>query len=103
MRGAAAIPDGRAARWQLLRTVLLGTKAARIAPFLVVILAGTIIIAGLVGYAVALSRDAHLEVERHDALRAALDELHAVFGDVDRFDAAQLRLIERRAGLKDLQ
>ncbi len=32
----------------------------------------------------------------------SLDELHAVFGDVDHFDAGQLRLIERRTGLVDL-
>jgi len=46
--------------------------------------------------------DSRLEIARHAALQDALDELHAVFGDVDHFDPGQLRLIERRAGLNDL-
>ena len=46
--------------------------------------------------------DSRLEIARHAALQDALDELHAVFGDVDHFDPGQLRLLERRAGLNDL-
>ena len=38
----------------------------------------------------------------HEAAKA-LDEVRAVFGDGVRFDDGKLRLIERRAGLKDLR
>jgi hypothetical protein len=46
--------------------------------------------------------DSRRTSEWHASLRLALDEVRAVFGDGDRFDNGKLRLIERRAGLKDL-
>ena len=65
--------------------------------------AAAMIVLAAVGFAVTWRNDSRLENERHAALRLSLDELHAVFGDVDHFDYGQLRLIERRAGLKDLR
>jgi diguanylate cyclase (GGDEF)-like protein len=61
------------------------------------------IVFAVVGIAVTRRNDVRLEDQRHAALRQSLDELHAVFGDVDHFDYGQLRLIERRAGLTDLK
>jgi diguanylate cyclase (GGDEF)-like protein len=84
------------------RAALFGAKAARITSLLLVILAGTVVVSGAVGYAVALADDRRLEAERHDSLRTTLDELHDVIGDADHFDKAELQLIERRAGLQDL-
>ena len=61
-----------------------------------------VIACAVIGLADTTRDDSRLEIERHAALQDALDELHAVFGDVDHFDSGQLRLIERRAGLNDL-
>ena len=106
MRAAASVPDRWAARRQRSdapRPTEFGTKAARVTSLLLVILAAAIVVAGASGYAVALREDRRMEAQRHDALRAALDDLNAVFGDVDHFEDGQLQLIERQAGLKDLQ
>jgi diguanylate cyclase (GGDEF)-like protein len=104
MGAAAAIPDGLAARRQRLDMPrsLFGTRAARISSLLLVILAGIVVVSGAVGYALVLGDDRRLEAERHDALRSALNELHAVLGNADHFDKAQLQLIGQRAGLQDL-
>jgi len=56
-----------------------------------------------IGLTVTQRNDSRMADEQHAALQAALDELHAVFGDVDHFDSGQLSLIERRAGLGDLR
>ena len=106
MRAAASVPDRWAARRQRSdapRPTGFGTKAARITSLLLMILAGAIVVAGASGYAVALREDRRMEAQRHDALRAALDDLNAVFGEVDHFDDGQLQLIGRQAGLKDLR
>jgi diguanylate cyclase (GGDEF)-like protein len=68
-----------------------------------VLLAGVMIAFAVAGAVVTRREDNRLEVERHAALRLALDEFHAVFGDADRFDYAQLQLIARRTGLDDLR
>jgi len=62
-----------------------------------------VIACAAIGLADTIRDDNRLENARHAALQDSLDELHAVFGDVDRFDSGQLRLIERRAGLNDLR
>ena len=106
MRAAASVPDRWAARRQRSdapRPTEFGTKAARITSLLLVILAGVIVVAGASGYAVALREDRRMEAQRHDALRAALDDLNAVFGEVDHFGGGQLQLIRRQTGLKDLR
>ncbi len=78
-------------------------KTVRLACYLLVVLAGAMIVCAVIGYAVTQHEDGRLAAERHAALRVALDEMRPVFGSMARFDQAQLRLIERRAGLSDLR
>jgi diguanylate cyclase (GGDEF)-like protein len=81
----------------------LGMTLSRVTSYLLVILAGAMIACAVVGFTVTRRDADRLETERHAALRLALDELHAVFGDTDHFDYGQLKLIERRTGLKDVR
>jgi diguanylate cyclase (GGDEF)-like protein len=84
-------------------TSMPGWTTARIATILLLILAAAAIGLAAIGLTVTQREDSRREIERHAALQDALDDLHAVFGDVDQFDSGQLRLIERRAGLVDLR
>jgi len=77
--------------------------AARIASLVLLLLAAAIIVCTAIGFAVTKLDDNRIAAERHAALRLALEEVRAVFGDIERFDDGQLRLIERRAGLKNLR
>jgi diguanylate cyclase (GGDEF)-like protein len=79
------------------------TWIVRIASVLLVILAGAMILCAGIGFTVTQFDDSRLEIERQVALRQALEEFRAVSGDVDRIGESQLRLIERRAGLKGLR
>jgi diguanylate cyclase (GGDEF)-like protein len=79
------------------------TRIVRIASLLLVILAGAMILCAGIGFAVTQFDDNRLEAERHASLRLALEEFGAVSGDADRIGDTQLRLIERRAGLKGLR
>jgi diguanylate cyclase (GGDEF)-like protein len=78
-------------------------KTVRLASYLLVVLAGAMIVCAVIGYAVTQHEDGRQAAERHGALRLALDEMRPVFGIMSRFDPAQLRLIERRTGLSDLR
>ena len=78
-------------------------KTVRIASLSLVLLAGAMILCAGIGFAVTHIDDSRREAEQHAALRLGLDEFRAVFGDRETFDAPQLNLIERRAGLKDLR
>jgi len=78
-------------------------ELARGSSFYLVLLAAAMIACAVVGSAVTQRSDSRLESERHAALQLTLDELRAVFGDVDHLDYGQLRLIERRSGLQDLR
>jgi len=80
-----------------------GTHIVRMAARWLIILAGAMLICAGIGFAVTQFDDSRLEVERQVALRQALEELRAVSGDVDRVGDSELRLIERRAGLKGLR
>lgn len=75
---------------------------ARITSFFLLVLSGAIIVCAVVGLVAVGWNDNRRASERHAALRLALDEVHAVFGRDDRFEEGTLRLIERRAGVKDL-
>ncbi len=75
----------------------------KLATFLLVVLAGAIMVFAVIGFAVARRHDIRLTTEHQSALRRALNEFGAAFGEVDRVNGAQLRLIEGRAGLKDLR
>ena len=75
----------------------------RITTILLLVFGLAVIACAAIGLSDTARDDSRLEIARHAALQDALDELHAVFGDVGHFDAGQLRLIERRAGLNDLR
>ena len=79
------------------------TRIVRIASLLLVILAGAMILCAAVGFAVTQLDDSRLEIEPQVALRHALEEFRTPSGDVERVGEPQLRLIERRAGLKGLR
>ena len=106
MKVAAAARNRRA--WRRLGGppgrpgIIAGRNVARIATFLLVVLAGAVIACAAIGLTVTQRTGAQRQAEQHAALQAALSELHAVFGDTDRFEPAQLRLIERHAGIADL-
>jgi len=80
-----------------------GRAIARISTVALSVLALVVLAVAAAGLAVTRGEDSRLAAKRHDVLQAALDELHVVFGDVERFDAGQLALIERRSGLADLR
>jgi diguanylate cyclase (GGDEF)-like protein len=82
---------------------IAGRKLAHATTLLLVALSAAAIACAAIGIAITQSNDSRQELGRRAALHDALDELHTVFGDVDRFDAGELSLIERRAGLKDLR
>lgn len=79
------------------------TATARIASLLLPVLSAAIIVCAAAALVVVGLDDRRLSSERHAALRLAIDEVHAVFGEGDRFGDGKLRLIERPAGLKDLR
>jgi diguanylate cyclase (GGDEF)-like protein len=81
----------------------LTTATTRITSLFLPVLSAAIIVCTVAGLVVVGLNDSRRTSERHSALRLALDEVRAVFGDGDRFDEGKLRLIERRAGLKDLR
>ncbi|HKM88643.1 MAG TPA: diguanylate cyclase, partial [Xanthobacteraceae bacterium] len=78
-------------------------KTVRITLVLPVVLAGAMIVFAAIGFTITQLGESRLEAERHAALRLALDEFRGTSGDVGQFDDAQLRLIERRAGVADLR
>src|ERR1700692_1779372 len=80
-----------------------GRTTARVTTFLLLLLALAAVVCAGIGLTVTQRNDSRQESERHVALQTALDEFHAVFGEVDHFDSAQIGLIERRAGLRDLR
>jgi diguanylate cyclase (GGDEF)-like protein len=80
-----------------------GRTTARVTTSLLLLLALAAVACAVIGLSVTQRNDSRQEAERHVALQTALDEFHAVFGEVDHFDSGQIGLIERRAGLGDLR
>ncbi|HEX3935988.1 MAG TPA: bifunctional diguanylate cyclase/phosphodiesterase [Xanthobacteraceae bacterium] len=76
---------------------------ARIGTVLSFVLALAVLACAAAGLFETQRNDSRSMAEQHAALQAALGELHGVLGDPDHFDAGQLALIERRAGLHDLR
>jgi diguanylate cyclase (GGDEF)-like protein len=76
-------------------------------------LAAFTMVCAIAGYAVTAREDSRLSAERYAALQLGLDELHGAklhdtmlhdtLGDSDHFDLAQIQLLQRRTGLKDLR
>jgi diguanylate cyclase (GGDEF)-like protein len=75
----------------------------RVSSLSLIIAAATLIVCVGIGFAVTQYNDHRFAIERHAAFQQAFSELQAVFGNPDHFDSGQLRLIERRSGLKDLR
>src|ERR1700733_7761489 len=105
---ATAARKGRAGQGRRAREPKASSSAAiaptaRVTSFLLPVLSAAIIVCAAAGLVVVALNDSRRTSERHAALRLALDEVHAVFGDGDRLDDGKLRLIERRSGLKDLR
>jgi len=86
-----------------VRPPIPGARVARLSTAASLILAFAVLACAAVGLSETQHDDSRRAAEQHAALQAALTELHAVFGDLDRYDAGQLSLIERRAGLHDLR
>jgi hypothetical protein len=59
------------------------TATARIASLLLLVLSAAIIVCAVAALVVVGLNDRRLTSERHAALRLALDEVHAVFGEGD--------------------
>ena len=80
---------------------------ARIGTVLSFVLAFFVLACAAAGLFETQRNDSRSWAEQHAALDAALGELRGVLGDTigtaDHFDAGQLALIERRAGLRDLR
>jgi diguanylate cyclase (GGDEF)-like protein len=70
---------------------------------ILVILAVAAVACAATGAALARHAARHAAVERHASLASALDDLHAVFGDVHRIDRAELGFVAHRSRLQDLR
>ena len=80
-----------------------GWTVARAGTILLLVLALAALACAASGFVSTTRDDSRLTAARHTALQTALGELHAVFGDAQHFDAAQVALIQRRSGLDDLR
>ena len=78
-------------------------RLARGSSLSLLLLAAALLACALIGLAVTHDNDRRLAAERHDALQTAVAELRPLAGDVDRFSGAQLDLLARLSGLKDLR
>jgi diguanylate cyclase (GGDEF)-like protein len=76
---------------------------ARISTIILLIFGLAVVACAATGLAKVRQDDSRQEADRHAALQASLDDLRAVFGDLDHFDAKQLGLIAHRASLEDLR
>lgn len=107
MTAATAAAKWLAARRRLSRSSpfseIENTRAARLVLFSPALLSGAVILFATIGFAVTQLSASHIVAQEHAALRRALDEFQAATGEIQNVDDVQLRLIERRAGLKDLR
>jgi diguanylate cyclase (GGDEF)-like protein len=107
MEAVAAARNWWAAWWrrpaaQPLRS-LLGAAAPTYMAYAMLALVAGVLACAAFGYGVTQSNDSRMAAERHIALQRALEEFHAVFGDVERLDESQVRLLQSRTGLSDLR
>ena len=85
------------------RSSMPGVTLARVSTVLSLALALAVLACAAVGLSETQRNDDRRAAAEHAALQAALGDLHSVFGNVDHFDAGQLNIIKRRAGLRDLR
>ena len=67
------------------------------------VLAVVLLVCAAIGLDAVARDDARLAEARHAALQSTLAEFRPVFGNSDRFDSGELRLIAQRAGLAELR
>jgi len=79
-----------------------GRTIGRISTAMLLMLGFAVLACAAGGLYLTRLNDSRQAAARHVALETALGELHAVFGDVARFDTGQLGFLARRAGLDDL-
>ena len=76
----------------------------RASPFMCrVVLAGATLFCAAIGFAATQFSETHVEAEQRAALRAALDEFQRITATSKASMTADLREIQRRAGLQDLR
>jgi diguanylate cyclase (GGDEF)-like protein len=73
-----------------------------IGPLALLVVAATIV-GTVLGFVLAEQADDYLDSERRQALRGAVEALHAVSPDLARVDPGLIRVLERASGLKDLK
>jgi diguanylate cyclase (GGDEF)-like protein len=78
-------------------------RSARLALYLPVFLACATLFCAAIGFAVTQFSERHVTAEQRSALRGALDDYRQAYGDIERLDTADLRNIQRHAGLQDLR
>jgi diguanylate cyclase (GGDEF)-like protein len=78
-------------------------RATRIAVYVPVFLACATLFCAAIGFAATQFGETHVEAEQRAALRAALDQYRQKYGDIEGLNTADLREIQRRAGLQDLR
>ena len=78
-------------------------RSARLALYLPVFLACATLFCAAIGFAVTQFSERHVAAEQRSALRGALDDYRQAYGDIERLDTADLRNIQRHAGLQDLR
>jgi diguanylate cyclase (GGDEF)-like protein len=107
MKAAAAARAWWAAlRWRSAEPAhkpILGLLSSRVSALALLIFAVALWVCAVSGFVVTRHEDSRLAAERYAALQLALGEMHHAPGDSDRFDANQIQLIGRRAGLKDFR
>src|ERR1700734_3395771 len=81
----------------------LRAAASHVSSFVLMGLAGVMLVCAVAGFIVTVHEDHRLAAERHTALTLALDEVRGAFGDAGPFDATKLPVIARLASLKDLR
>jgi len=73
-----------------------------IAPLALLVVAATLV-CSVLGFVLAMQADDYLEAEHRQALRGAVEALHAVSPDVSQVEPRLIRMLERASGLKDLK
>jgi diguanylate cyclase (GGDEF)-like protein len=100
--GRKAAPAPAAARPSAAGSAL-HAAASHVSSFVLMGLAGVMLVCATAGFIVTIHEDHRLAAERHAALTRALDEVLGVFGNAGQLDDAKMPVIARLADLKDLR
>ena len=78
-------------------------SVSRLVVLLALIVLGTTLVVGGIGYGLARQSDERLRIEQRAALRNAASEFRVLFGKSGTIDPRFVRMVEQSAGLKDLK